>query len=218
MLTEGFGDIHPRNEYETIVNLIVIVVSFGLFGCFAGTFQVRLSYCNGRGALQSDLYYEVNKGQSSYLIHYNDNQALIANEEYRATLFELRLEVLRRFSGVANLSTDTKNRIQEHYAIIYQRQNDATEEEILNQLPTSLMTELRVFLHRGVVEAVPIFRGENSDFLREVAAILQLQVFVPNDIIVREGAFLESMFMVHIGSVFVYSNNRKSEVIFTTML
>ena len=24
MVTEGFGDIHPRNEYETIVNLIVL--------------------------------------------------------------------------------------------------------------------------------------------------------------------------------------------------
>jgi hypothetical protein len=153
-----------------------------------------------------------------YRIHYIDKQALIVNEENRATLFELRLEILRRFARVAKLSTAMKKRIQEHYAIMYERQNDTTEEEILNQLPTSLMTELLVFLHRGVIETVPIFRDGHSEFLREVGAILRLHVFLPNDEIVREGAFLESMFMVHIGSVFVYSSARKTEVMCATML
>jgi hypothetical protein len=79
------------------------------------------------------------------------------------------------------------------------------ESEILSDLPTSMRTDIALFLNREVVEKVPFFKNASENFINVLVRLLKPQVCAPGTNTLKCTCILLNLFRIVLNIRSVYS-------------
>jgi len=135
---------------------------------------------------------------------------LVANLNQAASEHGRRLATLDGFMHAHRLPRRLREKVHAYYDYIWEHRSGPRQEAEVDALPESLRAEISLQLHRRVLHKVPLFQGVNEDFLREIVLLLEPRIYMPGDVIFREGEPGDAMYFVSSGMVEVYSESDPS--------
>ncbi|EMJ91917.1 transporter, cation channel family protein [Leptospira alstonii serovar Pingchang str. 80-412] len=130
----------------------------------------------------------------------------------------VRAAQLKRMSQVdsylkaRNLPYFIRRKIRDYYMYIMERGLGENEKELLSDLPLSLQREVKIHLHRELLEKVPFLKGAEAALVTTLVFSLKHHIFLPGDILFRKGDIGDNLYILTEGSVEILSKN-DSEVI-----
>ncbi|ONF86835.1 cyclic nucleotide-binding domain-containing protein [Leptospira santarosai] len=132
----------------------------------------------------------------------------------------IRAAQLKRMSQVdsylraRNLPYLIRRKIRDYYMYIMERGFGENEKELLSDLPLSLQREVKIHLHRELLEKVPFLKGAEAALVTTLVFSLKHHIFLPGDIIFRKGDIGHNLYILSEGKVEILSKN-DTEVIAT---
>lgn len=132
---------------------------------------------------------------------------LLANLDLTTNHYREIMERVTAFMQYRRLPTNLQHRIRDYYAYLWANRLGYDESTVLTELPTSLRTEVALFLRRDFIERAPLFRGASVDLIREVALELRPVVYMPGDYVFRSGQFGRHMYFISRGNVEIISSD-----------
>ncbi len=106
------------------------------------------------------------------------------------------LEKLTALLHYRKLPLELQDRIRDYYAYMWRQRMGFDEAEFLHGLPRSLQDEVSRHLKQEVIEKIPLFKGADEAFVRDVARHLRPLVLVPGDCLFRQGDEGHEMYFV----------------------
>eukprot|EP00884_Botryococcus_braunii_P013800 jgi/Botrbrau1/22420/Bobra.0091s0023.2 len=135
---------------------------------------------------------------TTLLIHLN-----AAASDYNAQMQELHQYMTHR-----HLPQELRQRIKESYEARWKAEKHFNEEELLQELPASLRTEVSMHLCKDLIAAVPFFDDAEPGFVTSIVTLLKPSVHLKGDYIVREGEISRDMYFIKSGAVQVEIEGR----------
>jgi voltage-gated potassium channel len=117
------------------------------------------------------------------------------------------LERLRSFVNFREIPQGLQKRIRNYYEYLWKQKIGSNEADFIAGLPDGLKTEVELFLKRDILERIPIFRGINDNFLREVSLHLRPVVYTPGDFIFKKGERGSEMYFLIKGKLNVITGD-----------
>jgi len=124
----------------------------------------------------------------------------------RTQFFE-NMDKLKSFVSYRNIPPELQKRILNYYVYIWKKRLGFDETSFLEGLPSGLRTEVEVFLKRDILQKIPLFKGVEDNFLKEVSLHLRPVVYTPGDFIFKEGDLGNEMHFVIRGRLEVLSGD-----------
>eukprot|EP00002_Diphylleia_rotans_P027803 TRINITY_DN5590_c0_g1_i3.p1 TRINITY_DN5590_c0_g1~~TRINITY_DN5590_c0_g1_i3.p1 ORF type:complete len:736 (-),score=147.16 TRINITY_DN5590_c0_g1_i3:1504-3711(-) len=150
-------------------------------------------------------------GVSIYATIFGNMATLIAQMDASATRYREKLDSLHEYMRYRGLPQYLRSRILNYYDVIWSRHKGIDENLILNELPSSLRSEIALYLNRELVENVPLFKGSNEPgFINSLVVMLKPQVALEGDYIIRHGEIGREMYFLSRGEVEVVSGDGKT--------
>jgi hypothetical protein len=142
-------------------------------------------------------------GVYGYLI---GNVASILSKRDPAKMqFFKNIESLKAFSNFRNIPLGLQKKIRDYYIYIWKKRLGYDEAAFISKLPAGLQNEVSLFLKREILEKIPLFKGIDDRFLREMSLHLRPLIFIPGDYVFKEGDKGNEMFFVIRGKLEVIS-------------
>eukprot|EP00002_Diphylleia_rotans_P006206 TRINITY_DN1553_c1_g2_i1.p1 TRINITY_DN1553_c1_g2~~TRINITY_DN1553_c1_g2_i1.p1 ORF type:complete len:1054 (+),score=191.69 TRINITY_DN1553_c1_g2_i1:69-3230(+) len=150
-------------------------------------------------------------GVSIYATIFGNMATMIAQMDASATRYREKLDALHEYMRYRSLPQYLRKRILNYYDVIWSRHKGIDENAILNELPSSLRSEIALYLNRELVENVPLFKGTNEPgFINSLVVMLKPQVALAGDNIIRHGEIGREMYFLSRGEVEVVSGDGKT--------
>jgi hypothetical protein len=146
-------------------------------------------------------------GMYGYII--GNVASLIANLDVARANYQKRMEEVNDFLRNKRLPSDLQGRVRDYYSYIWETRKSISTVTILDELPHTLAMEVLLFLNRAILEKVALFKNANEIFIREIVQLLRPLVFLPDDIIIRQGEFGDCMYFLATGDVEVVVNGTR---------
>ncbi|QEN09256.1 cyclic nucleotide-binding domain-containing protein [Oceanispirochaeta crateris] len=140
---------------------------------------------------------------------------IIANIDIAKSQYQEKMEKVTTFLRYKNIPHDLKVKISDYYDYLWESRRGYDESSILQDLPKPLKTSVSLFLNRGIIQKVPIFKGANEEFIKEVILNLNPVVFTPGDYVVIKGEIGYEMYFISRGSVDVVSEDES--IVYATL-
>jgi len=118
-----------------------------------------------------------------------------------------KLKKLMAFMSYRRVPPVLQKRIHDYYNYLWEKRLDYDESTVISGLPPSLRTDVSLFLMRDIIHKVPLFRGANDEFIREIALHMRPVVFMPGDFVFREGEVGKDMYFISRGELEVVARN-----------
>jgi hypothetical protein len=144
-------------------------------------------------------------GVYGYLIG-NVANILSKRDPAKAQYFK-NIESLKAFSNFRNIPLGLQRKIRDYYIYIWKKRLGYDETAFISKLPTGLQNEVSLFLKREILEKIPLFKGIDDRFLREMSLHLRPLIFIPGDYVFKEGDKGNEMFFVIRGKLEVISES-----------
>ncbi|WP_429945172.1 cyclic nucleotide-binding domain-containing protein [Leptospira yasudae] len=125
-----------------------------------------------------------------------------------------RMSQVDSFLRTRNLPNFLRRKIRDYYMYIMERGFGENEKELLNDLPISLQREVKIHLHRELLETVPFLKGADPALVTNLVFSLKHHIFLPGDIVFHKGDIGHNLYILSEGKVEVLSGN-EAEVIAT---
>jgi voltage-gated potassium channel len=143
-------------------------------------------------------------GMYSYII--GNVATLIANIDTARSDFLNRMEQMKNFLHLKKIPKKIQNRIKDYYNYIWETRRNISNSDLLTELPHTLRMEVSLFLNRDILQKVPLFRDESEVFIHEVIELLKPLVYLPGDLIIRQGEYGDCMYFLSSGEVEILVN------------
>ena len=117
------------------------------------------------------------------------------------------IESLKAFSNFRNIPLGLQKKIRDYYVYIWKKRLGYDESAFISQLPVGLQSEVSLFLKRDILNKIPLFKGIDDRFLREMSLHLRPMVYTPGEYVFREGDKGDEMFFVIQGKLEVISGD-----------
>lgn len=127
--------------------------------------------------------------------------SILSNIDPARSRYLEQRERLSAFMHYRDIPRPLQERIREYYDYLWGQRRVFNEKKILKDLPPSLRTEIAMVLKRDLIENVPLFKGANAAFIREVALELEAVVVTPGDYIIKAGERGRDMYFISQGAV-----------------
>lgn len=134
--------------------------------------------------------------------------SLLANIDVAKANFIQKMEEINSFIRKKNLPIDLAHKINNYYDYLWESQQGGNDSKVMNEFPHSLKIDVSLFLNKKIVQKVPFFSTMGEVFIREIVTSLEPAIFLPNDYILRKGAYGSSMFFLAGGTVNVTDENQ----------
>ncbi|MBI4977948.1 MAG: ion transporter [Spirochaetes bacterium] len=144
-------------------------------------------------------------GMYGYII--GNVSGLIANLDVAKANFLKKLEEVNDYMRTKSVPAPLQQKVRNYYNYLWETQKSAATGSVMEELPYTLAMEISLFMNRGILEKVSLFRNANDIFIREITQLLKPMVFLPNDYIIRQGEFGDCMYFLSVGDVEVVVNN-----------
>ena len=126
---------------------------------------------------------------------------LIANIDVARAHYQAKMEEINDYLRVKRIPGPLQTRVKNYYAYLWETQKSISTVSITEELPHTLSMEISLFLNRGILERVSLFKNANEIFIREIVQLLRPMVFLPDDYIIRQGEFGDCMYFLSNGDV-----------------
>eukprot|EP00002_Diphylleia_rotans_P024912 TRINITY_DN491_c0_g1_i6.p2 TRINITY_DN491_c0_g1~~TRINITY_DN491_c0_g1_i6.p2 ORF type:complete len:324 (+),score=65.59 TRINITY_DN491_c0_g1_i6:1310-2281(+) len=125
----------------------------------------------------------------------------IANLDRTQARFRDRLQGVNEYMRYRRLPESTKSKIRQYYERIWFLNQGLDEKEILEDLPRDLRIEVATFVHKHLLQKVPLFKDAEDAFIRALALRIQPELCLPGDYIFRQGERGAEMYFLSRGKV-----------------
>ncbi|SCC90892.1 Uncharacterized protein SCG7109_BV_00020 [Chlamydiales bacterium SCGC AG-110-M15] len=149
-------------------------------------------------------------GVSIYAYIIGNMASLVANIDAVAQAYRQKMDSINNYMRLREIPVELQKRIRRYYDYVWSRNKGLSEVNLLSDLPAPLYTELKLFLHREVLQKVPLFHEADSVFLSALVKILQPVSSAPGDFIINEGEIGREMYFISRGNVEVLSGDGKT--------
>lgn len=143
-------------------------------------------------------------GMYGYII--GNVATLIANIDVARANYQAKMEEINDFLRTKRIPGTLQSRVRNYYAYLWETQKSIASVSITEELPHTLSMEISLFLNRGILEKVSLFKNANEIFIREIVQLLRPMVFLPDDYIILQGEFGDCMYFLSNGDVEVVVN------------
>ncbi|XP_034043016.1 cyclic nucleotide-gated cation channel alpha-4 [Thalassophryne amazonica] len=109
------------------------------------------------------------------------------------------------------ISKELRQRIDNWYQHLYINKKIMRENEILQQLPVHLQTDIAVSVHLPTLSKVTIFQNCETSLLEELVLKLTPQVFSPGEYVCRKGDVGHEMYIIKEGKLAVVADDGITE-------
>ncbi len=133
--------------------------------------------------------------------------SLVANLDLERVEHQRKRILVNAFMSQRRFPRQLVEKVNEFYYYLWSHRIGRGEEAAFAELPESLRMEIALFLNRRILEKVPLFQGAGEDFLKEVVQLLKPRLYMPGDLVFREGDFGNAMYFVSNGSVEAFSES-----------
>ena len=138
-------------------------------------------------------------GMYGYII--GNIASLIANLDVARAAYQKKMEEANEFLRTHGVPQKLQTRVRDYYAYLWETRRSVSTASPIADLPPSLSMEVLLFLNRGLLEKVALFRDAGEPFIREVIQLLRPLVFMPGDYIIRQGGYGDRMYFLSEGDV-----------------
>jgi hypothetical protein len=146
-------------------------------------------------------------GMYGYII--GNVATLIANIDVARANYQSKMEEINDFLRTKRIPGKLQARVRNYYAYLWETQRSIASVSITEELPHTLSMEISLFLNRGILEKVSLFKNTNEIFIREIVKLLQPMVFLPDDYVIRQGEFGDCMYFLSNGDMEVIVNDTR---------
>lgn len=135
-------------------------------------------------------------------------QLVVTNVDAAFTEFQQKMETINRYMRYRRLPKDLQSRITTFYRYQWDTLRGADEEKIMSDLPTSLQQQVANFMFRDLIASLPILRGANTALLNALADCTQINIYSPNDVILKTGDPIKGAIIVSRGEIEILHANQ----------
>ena len=150
-------------------------------------------------------------GMFGYII--GNVATLIVNIDTARADFHTKMEKVRNYMRIKQIPSPIQNRVKNYYNYLWETRQGITNVDFMLTLPQTLRLEISLYLNRGILEKVSLFKGADEVFIHEVIEELEPLVFLPGDFVIRQGEFGDCMYFLSTGSVEVIVNKKQVAVL-----
>ncbi|XP_038658209.1 potassium/sodium hyperpolarization-activated cyclic nucleotide-gated channel 1-like [Scyliorhinus canicula] len=201
-MIEGF----PENSWVVKANLTEAwwadQYSAGVFRAISHT----LGNSYGTGGLPTELtevavtVVSMISGALMHTIMVANVAAMVLNADVPGRIYREKLCQVEEYTKNRRLPRELRMKISNYYK---ERFNGKwfDQEGILSEMTEYLKEDVLTFICRGLVQNVPMFQNADSNFVKGIITNLNYEVFMKDDVIIREGAAGDRMFFIESGIV-----------------
>ncbi|MEK0444791.1 MAG: hypothetical protein RLZZ399_112 [Verrucomicrobiota bacterium] len=139
-------------------------------------------------------------GVSMYGYIVGNVSGLIANLDSAKAAFTKRTEEVNEFMRSKQLPQEIQARVRDYYHYLWEKRRNVSDEDVLRELPSSLAADVLIHLNREILRKVEFFQNASDLFVREVVKMLEPQVFLPGDAMIRQGERGDCMYFLSSGT------------------
>ncbi|XP_074551480.1 cyclic nucleotide-gated channel alpha-4 [Halichoeres trimaculatus] len=129
----------------------------------------------------------------------------------RDNVFFPNHELVKAYLRSHHISKELRQRIDNWYQHLHINKKIMRENEILQQLPVHLRTEIAVSVHLPTLSKVTIFQSCETSLLEELVLKLNPQVFSPGEYVCRKGDVGHEMYIIKEGKLAVVADDGVTE-------
>jgi len=130
---------------------------------------------------------------------------LVANYNISKTRLIEKMEQVNESMKSCRLPKDLQMQIRQYYAYSWTRHKAINAQSFFDDLSPGLRSKTTFYLYQDVLCSVPLFSKAPVAVLETLALAVRASVYMPNDVIIREGMYGEDMYIVGDGRVVVSS-------------
>nr|ABI94040.1 hyperpolarization-activated cyclic nucleotide-modulated cation channel splice variant Bs-I [Panulirus interruptus] len=145
-------------------------------------------------------------GATCYALFIGHATNLIQSLDSSRRQYRERLKQVEEYMAYRKLPRELRTRITEYFEHRYQGKF-FDEEMILGELSEKLREDVINYNCRSLVASVPFFANADPGFVSEVVTKLKYEVFLPGDIIIKEGTIGNKMYFIQEGIVDIVMSN-----------
>ena len=138
-------------------------------------------------------------------------QLVFTNVDAALTNFQRKLETVSKYMRYRHLPNDLQNRVTSFYHYQWDLLRGADEERFLSELPKSLQQQVSNFMCRDLIAALPVLRKANTALLNALADCAEVNIYSPNDDILKCGEQIRGTLLLSRGEVEVLTSRGKVE-------
>ncbi|XP_069573140.1 cyclic nucleotide-gated channel alpha-4 [Brachyistius frenatus] len=136
---------------------------------------------------------------------------VITNLRDRDNVFFPNHELVKAYLRSHHISKELRQRIDNWYQHLHINKKIMRENEILQQLPVHMRTEIAVSVHLPTLSKVTIFQNCEKRLLEELVLKLTPQVFSPGEYVCRKGDVGHEMYIIKEGKLAVVADDGVTE-------
>ncbi|KAM4730695.1 cyclic nucleotide-gated channel alpha-4 [Anableps anableps] len=129
----------------------------------------------------------------------------------RDNVFFPNHELVKAYLRSHHISKELRQRIDNWYQHLHINKKIMRENEILQQLPLHMRTEIAVSVHLPTLSKVTIFQNCEKSLLEELVLKLTPQVFSPGEYVCRKGDVGHEMYIIKEGKLAVVADDGVTE-------
>ncbi|XP_071548491.1 potassium/sodium hyperpolarization-activated cyclic nucleotide-gated channel 3 isoform X15 [Panulirus ornatus] len=145
-------------------------------------------------------------GATCYALFLGHATNLIQSLDSSRRQYREKLKQVEEYMAYRKLPRELRTRITEYFEHRYQGKF-FDEEMILGELSEKLREDVINYNCRSLVASVPFFANADPGFVSEVVTKLKYEVFLPGDIIIKEGTIGNKMYFIQEGIVDIVMSN-----------
>lgn len=120
-------------------------------------------------------------GMFGYMI--GNIASLLADLDIARSKYQEGFNHLNLFMEYRGIPVALRQKLRRYYRYMWESRRGYDENLLLKDLPSALQKELAMHIHAEVLEKIPIFRGAEDGFIKEIVMKLVPAMFTPGDII-----------------------------------
>jgi CRP-like cAMP-binding protein len=119
--------------------------------------------------------------------------------------FKTKMSDLSKYMQYKGFPPQLQDRITRYHDYIWTRQHGVDEDQILEELPFTLRTQIIACTNHDTVSRIPFFADCAKDFLKHLLSVLKPVTFLPDDYVIRAGEAGQEMYFIEHGATAVMS-------------
>lgn len=142
-----------------------------------------------------------------YLLLSAEFTTLISNSSRQGEEFRTVVEQTRRYLAYRHVPAGLRKRVRAYFALRWKRTRGFSETAVINDMPRSLALDVRVELYKGLLDRVPLFKGVEDTFVRQLVKLVTLEFYMPDEYIIRKDDVGKEMFFIQRGICHVVADD-----------
>lgn len=142
--------------------------------------------------------------------------SLVTTLDSSALYFRQKMDGINDYMMYKRIPEELQREVVNYYSYMWKSGKGLDQNEVLEDLPSSLQTKMSLFLNSEIVKKVSLFEQCKDDtmFIGEIVKNLKTRVCLPNSFIVKKGEIGTEMFFISRGELNVVVEE-ENKVVFT---